>query len=273
MSISIIMTTCNRPIEIVRRAVDSVLAQTLLTDTQLIIVNDYPKDKLLSEKISGLADYVREKLECTYLEMQENMGACEARNRGVMEAKGEYLAFLDDDDIWMPRKLEKQLDYMKSHKAVMVTGYVEEHINGTVRICNRKPLPEENPMEKLLEYNYIGGCSVPLMSREAFDRVGGFDSQYKSSQDYCLWLKLLKTGDIGFIEEPLVIYEAGRDGITGNPVKRKQGWNRLLRDFKSDFKKYPIARKNFCYTAAVVMKENGRIPDSLIFRIRGKFGL
>ncbi len=273
MSITVILTTCNRPYEMVKRAVDSVLAQTELKDTQLIIVNDYPKDRALSKKIEGLIGYSKEKVDCIYIEMPDNMGACAARNRGAMEATGDYLAFLDDDDIWMPEKLKMQIDYINNHDVILVTGPVEEHLNGRVIVCNRNPKPNEDIMEKLLEYNIVGGCSVPLISKSAFKKVGGFDTKYQSSQDYNLWLKLLKIGNIGFIDKPLIIYETDINGITGNIKGRKQGWNMLLEDFKSDYRKYPISRKNFCYTASLVMKEKGRMLDSLLYKIRGKLGI
>ena len=273
MSISIILTTCNRPIETVKRAVDSVLAQTVLTDTHLIIVNDYPKNKKLADEIMELTQYASKTVSCEYIEMPENSGACKARNAGALKAKGDYIAFLDDDDIWMPDKLKLQAEYMKANDSVMVTGYVKELINGTERICNSAPKPGEKFLEKLLEYNFIGGCSVPLIRRDAFESIGGFDARYQSSQDYNLWIKLSKKGNVGFLEEVLVIYEAGENGITKDINKRKQGWNLILNDFESDYKKFPAARKNFCYIASTVMKENGRRFDSFTYRLKGKFGI
>ena len=104
--ISCIITTYNRPIEVLKRAIDSVINQTY-SNIELLVVNDYPENIELSNNIYKLIKSYNNK-SIKYIVLEKNSGACFARNRGANESKGEFLAFLDDDDEWLPNKLNDQ---------------------------------------------------------------------------------------------------------------------------------------------------------------------
>ena len=111
--ISVIITTYKRTPDIVLRAVSSVVAQTF-GDWELIIVDDSPETWEIRPQIRLAVEKIaNEDLRIKYIPHDKNSGACAARNTGIMHAKGEYIAFLDDDDEWVPEKLEKQLDILQ----------------------------------------------------------------------------------------------------------------------------------------------------------------
>lgn len=105
--VDVVITTYRRPIEIIKRALDSVLNQTY-EKIQIAIVNDYPEDKSMAESIRSFIDEYNDS-KIRYYSYEKNMGACYARNFGARHLNGEFIAFLDDDDEWLPEKIEKQL--------------------------------------------------------------------------------------------------------------------------------------------------------------------
>ena len=101
--VSCIVTTYERPIEILKKAIMSIVKQTYY-NFEILIVNDSPKNIELSNKIKYLVKQIKDEycIEITYLSYEKNMGANYARNYGIKFSSGEYIAFLDDDDEWLP---------------------------------------------------------------------------------------------------------------------------------------------------------------------------
>jgi glycosyltransferase involved in cell wall biosynthesis len=170
-------------------AIDSVLAQTY-RDFEIIVVNDGSPDEteevLLPYIESGKIRYFR----------QENQGAAAARNRGVKMAEGEFIAFLDDDDQWMPDKLEWQLSCFDEADVVMVGGMndSERHLcsKGECDSCRFDVLTAEDFFRR----NPIGSPGQTLIRRSAFDAVGGFDHTIWGADDLDLWIRLSQLGEI-----------------------------------------------------------------------------
>lgn len=235
--ITVVLTTYKRPINIVKRAIEGVIAQTF-KDYELLVINDYPEDNTLSSNLEHLVNKYKKICDIKYLSMIKNSGACIARNYGASKGTGKYIAFLDDDDVWFENKLELQMKAFENDKEnVFVGGYI--YLADEKRIYNYNQEYQGYVLENLLGSNFIGGCSVPLIRMDIFKRVGGFDSKYQSSQDYNLWIKLAKVGKFAFIKEKLVIYKIQPDSITKDMKKRLQGWNLLMKDFYKDYYCYP----------------------------------
>lgn len=199
--ISVIIPTYNR-LEVLPRAIESVLNQTY-RNFELIVVDD------------GSTDGTRQRYEddprIIYL-LRENGGVSAARNSGIEIATGTYIAFLDSDDEWLPRKLEYQIALFKGAPELGFVHTEEIWIRDGVRV---------NQMKKHRKYGgWLYQRSLPLcvispstvmMLKEIFERHGGFDEEYVAGEDYDLWLRITPYYEGGFIEEPLIKKYGGHD--------------------------------------------------------------
>lgn len=157
----------------------------------------------------------------------------------MAEVEGDFVAFLDDDDSWLPRKLEKQLrEFDNVDDGCCLVGCLSAYQNPDGPLtCKTQPCPD-NLFMQLLYGNVIGGCSVPLIRRSKLVEIGGFDEKFESCQDWDLWLRLLRTGTARFIPEVLVVRGTYGGQITTNLHYKISGRQRLLNKFSSDFSQY-----------------------------------
>lgn len=227
--ITAVITTCKRPPEILERAIKSVISQTF-KEIELFVVDDSPNSYEYREQVKNLVEsYSNQGV--VYIAHQKNSGACVARNTGLKAANGEYIAFLDDDDEWLPEKIEKQFEAFKkydSRTALIYCGKVTvDDITGVIRE-RQTDFHEGVVFDLLIERNFIGSTSYPLLRTDALREVGGFDPQMPSSQDYDVWLRIAQIYKVGYVRENLVRYHI-HDGefITGNPNKKIIALERL----------------------------------------------
>lgn len=178
------------------------LFQQTYKDFEAIIVNDGSTDKT-QEYIASLKDPRLKAI------AQPNQGAGAARNTGIAHAKGEYIAFLDDDDLWKPSKLEKQLHYMEEHSQVGLVytwvEYIDEEGKSTGKVY--KEDVEGNVWKELTAHNLVECGSVPLVRRSCFETCGMFDvSLGNAVEDWDMWLRIANSYDFGVVKETLVYY-------------------------------------------------------------------
>lgn len=230
--ISCIISTYKRPVNILMRAVMSVINQTY-KDIELIVVNDCPEEKELEKEIRQELLKI-ENFKINYIVHKKNLGACQARNTGINISKGEFLAFLDDDDEWLENKLEVQLAYFSNPKVGLV--YCDNYIISK----NSKVLHKNTPSKKfnsitkeLLLSNFIGGTSFPLLRKEAVISVGGFDINLKSSQDVDMWIRISQSYECIYCEKPLLNYYISDVSISKNLDKKISGYKYLIDKYKS----------------------------------------
>ena len=234
--ITVVITTFKREPDMVQRALNSVLVQTY-RDIEIIVVDDSPNDYCFRKEVECLVLDNKNRfpeISISYIAHEKNLGACVARNTGIQVARGEYLAYLDDDDEWLPEKLEKQYRVMKASDAALVyCGYFcKNDVTGEIK-KGHSEYYRGKAFDKLLYENFIGSTSFPLLRTEIVKKVGGFDSQMQSAQDYDLWLRIAENDDIDFTLEPLVIYhEHGGEQITTTPEKKIAGLERLNEKYK-----------------------------------------
>lgn len=234
--VSAIITTYKRKPEMVLRALDSILAQTY-KDIEIIVVDDSPADYPLREDVKNAIigrKNDNQDIEIRYIAHEKNMGGCVARNTGMEAAKGDYLAYLDDDDEWMPEKIEKQMQVMQATNAALVTCG-SRTINEEEGVINerKETFFRGFVLKELLHRNFIGSTSFPLIRKSCIMNVGGFDPLMQAAQDYDVWLRLAEKYEIDYVNEPLVLYhEHGDERITTIAKKRISGTERLCEKFK-----------------------------------------
>ncbi|HWP57415.1 MAG TPA: glycosyltransferase [Candidatus Acidoferrales bacterium] len=198
--ISVVIPTYNRR-EMVREAIESVLRQTC-RDFELIVVDDGSEDGT-----GALLARYGEKLR---LCAQPHRGVAAARNRGVQESRGYYLAFLDSDDLWLPRKLEVQLAFMRENPSIEICQTEEIWYRNGVRVNPRVKhrKPSGDIFRASLELCLVSPSAV-MMTRSLFESAGGFDESFPACEDYDLWLRIARFYPVALIAEPLVIKRGG----------------------------------------------------------------
>lgn len=249
--ISVILTTYKRETGIVERALNSVLNQDF-NDIEVIIVNDDPNNTEVDQFIVDYINAHGEEIPMKYVHVEKNGGACAARNIGVENSNGEYIAFIDDDDEWMSSKLRMQFEQIReADDCVLVTGYIQLP-DGI--IYNKGLEFEGDVLKELLAQNFVGGTSTPLIRKSAFLEVGCFDEKYPSSQDYNLWIRLAKVGKFSFVKDTIVKYFYSDDSITKNVDKRIAGWKCILEDFEQDYLYYRESYSKFVFLCCSQLK-------------------
>jgi len=198
--ISVIIPTYNRS-QLLPRAVDSVLSQKG-AKFELIIVDDGSTEKLpdiLCHPSSGLRIF-----------RQENKGPAAARNLGIKEARGEWIAFLDSDDEWKPGKLKAQLEFLRKNPDTLICQTEEIWIRNGTRVNPMKKHQKSGGwiFEKCLPLCVVSPSAV-MMHRKLFDEVGLFDESLPACEDYDLWLRIAAKHPIGLIEKPYILKYGG----------------------------------------------------------------
>ncbi len=197
---SVIIPTFNRT-AFLQEAIDSVLAQTE-KNFELIVVDDGSTDHT-HELVAEYGDRLR------YF-FQPNAGASAARNLGIRHAAGNFITFLDSDDLWLPKKLARQMQWMAAHPNLLLCYTDEIWIRRGVRV-NQKMIHAKAGgwIYPLCLPRCIISPSSVLMRRELFGAAGLFDEQLPVCEDYDLWLRVASRFEIGFIPEPLIVKRGG----------------------------------------------------------------
>jgi glycosyltransferase involved in cell wall biosynthesis len=198
--VSVIIPTYNRG-ELVAEAVASVLCQQKV-QAQLIVVDDGSNDDTLQR----LQPY-RSSIVYVY---QANAGVSAARNAGLRIARGDWIAFLDSDDLWLPQKLARQLEYLAGNRQFMICQteelWMRQGRRWNPKKYHRKPSGHCFP--SLLERCMVSPSAV-MVHRAVLAEVGGFDEGLPACEDYDLWLRIGVRHPIGLVPEALVIKRGG----------------------------------------------------------------
>ncbi|MDS0277673.1 glycosyltransferase [Halomicroarcula sp. S1AR25-4] len=196
---------------LVGRAIDSALVQTV-EDLEVVVVDDGSTDDTRAV-VEGYDDRVR------YLAHETNRGVSAARNTGVEAARGQYVAFLDSDDEWLPRKLERQLAAVESRGEGWVGAYCDLRTAGLSPLGRlaavvsdrlfRSSAPREGGRElatSLLAMQvFMGPGSTLVVERAVLEAAGGFDESLSIYEDWDLVLRVLAAGNLAYVDEPLAV--------------------------------------------------------------------
>lgn len=198
--VSVVIPTYNRG-KVLAHAIQSVIEQTLKVN-EIIIVDDGSTD----DTINGLEPF-RSQIR---LLTQTNQGVSCARNAGIQAAKNQWIAFLDSDDRWLPKKLERQYLAMQKKPGHFICHTDEVWIRNGVRV---------NPMKKHRKYGgdifekclplCVVSPSSALLKKSLLDEIGLFDETLPACEDYDMWLRISARYPVLFVDEPLIVKYGG----------------------------------------------------------------
>ena len=270
-SVSIIMPTYKRGTELVERAVLSVLSQTY-EDIELILVDDNAAEELAAyrREIEGMvAALSSDKI--VYIQNENNLGGAGSRNEGVKIAKGEYITFLDDDDMYLPQKIEKQLEFMVDNRLEMSFSKLNLYNEEDKLIDVREHNVEDFNNDNLLKYHLtkqITGTPTFMMKKYVFEKVGGFEI-VPMGQEYYLMSKIILGGfKIGYFPECYIkAYRTKAEAISTGRHKIS-GEKALFKYKKKHFGVLSFSEKQYVRcrhyaVMAVAYKRNKRYVSAL----------
>jgi glycosyltransferase involved in cell wall biosynthesis len=219
--LSVVLPTHNR-VDLLAGAVESVLAQTEQR-FELIVVDDASRDAT-PEYLAALTSRDRR---TRSIRLETSRGGGGSRNAGLGLSRGDWVAFLDDDDRWLPTKLEKQLAALRAHPAAIAASCGYERVFPS-RKRQVVAVPLAVRLQDLFEFNVLGSASLCMSSAQALRSIGGFDTSLVAGQDLDLWVRLRQLGEIAVCSEPLVLYHV-HDGprITNNMLSQYAGSRRF----------------------------------------------
>jgi len=218
IDVSVIIPAYNSA-DILPRAIQSVLNQTF-RNFEVIVVDDASTDDT-EHVVRSLGD---DRIQ--YIRHKTNKGASSARNTGISIATGEFIAFLDADDEWVRKKLERQIYELRSRSSEWVAIHCarmdEAGVIAKVRDTLAIAVGPENPdaakegskevIGELLSLNIKTGSSTLVVRRNIVEKIGGFDPEFERHQDWEFLIRILQHGKIAYIDDPLVVKHA-----TGQP--------------------------------------------------------
>ena len=225
--VSIIIPVYNRS-HTIARAIDSVLSQTY-QNYEVLLVDDGSKDD--SRKVILSYSDPRIKL----FEHVENRGAAAARNTGIRQAQGKYIAFLDSDDEWLPAKLDEQIACLNSapeNVGGCITGKFNIESGQTTQHIPQK---RNSWRETLLYVCDLGPGSTLMIARKVFGVVGFLDETLKRYEDWDWLVRFTRAYDLCLIEKPLAKVNLS---VYESPENIEESGNILLRKHRSDYKDY-----------------------------------
>ncbi|MBF2016537.1 MAG: glycosyltransferase [Rivularia sp. T60_A2020_040] len=214
MSISVIVPLFNgeRTIE---ETIKSILNQTF-SNIEVIIINDGSTDATL-EIVANILD------SRIQIFSYPNAGLSASRNRGISQAKGEYISFIDADDLWTADKLELQWQALQSNPQAAVayswTDYIDE--SGKFIKSGRRIKVNGDAFSKLLVTNFLENGSNPLIRQQALEKVGGFDESLAAAEDKDMWLRLAADYEFVCVEKAQILYRISTNSMSSN-LKRQE---------------------------------------------------
>ncbi|NIV30517.1 MAG: glycosyltransferase, partial [Anaerolineae bacterium] len=215
---SVVIPTYNQA-RFIAAAVESALAQTC-PDVEIIVVDDGSTD----DTQAVLSDY-RDTVHTIY---QQNRGLAGARNTGFLASRGDYLLFLDSDDLMHPDKLAAHVALLEAEPdfGLVYSAWQQISADGTEILGEVRPHRQGQLLKELLLRQFFFFASAAVVRRECMERVGLFDESLRWNEDADMWLRLARAGHaFGYIDRPLLQYRIHPDSMTANiDPEQVQGW-------------------------------------------------
>lgn len=228
--VSIIIPTYRRAAKL-HDAIASVRQQQF-QDWKIIVVDDNHDDDYRQETELVMLQYSDDP-KIAYVKHEKNMGACKARNTGIEYSTAEFVAFLDDDDLWREDKLDKQVSAIQDTQADFCYCDMQLSFRNWLKVFHC--IENKNLYQGLLNQGYGICTSALLIKRDAILSIQGFDNGLPSMQDYDLLLRLAKSYKGVHVQEPLLTYQLAEDGISCNPNSKVRGHQAILNKYKDEY--------------------------------------
>jgi len=193
----------------IAQAIKSALSQTY-NNVEVLVINDGSTDNTYTK--------IKPWLPSVKYVYQENKGLAAARNTGIRNSTGELIGFLDHDDLWLPEKLEIQVNYLLKHKDIsLVHSKTEMKYEGNIERIPDPPLSKaiDKCFKELFFRNQIAGATV-LLKKSCLDQIGLFDERMFFGEDYELWLRMSRFFLIGYIDRVLYLYRQHSSNMSTN---------------------------------------------------------
>ncbi|MFH0957590.1 MAG: glycosyltransferase [Pseudomonadota bacterium] len=190
--VSVVIPTYNR-VELLKQTLESVRRQTF-SDYEIIVVNDGSTD--------GTAEWLRSQHDIISVD-QPNSGIAASRNKGVSVGRGQWMAFLDHDDLWDQDKLQIQVGFIKSNHEIAMVAARHVRIGSRARRCKANKWIKGDLFSQVYSESFIHTSSV-MIRKDALIKIGGFPTKYRFADEFDVWLKISKDFPIGFYNTPLV---------------------------------------------------------------------
>jgi glycosyltransferase involved in cell wall biosynthesis len=197
--ISVIIPTYNNA-AFVTDAVDSVLRQSRRVD-EIVVIDDGSTDDTAERLLPYTSRGVR-------FVQQENRGVSATRNRGIRGTHGDWIGFLDADDVWEPDKIEAQVACIAGNPRVVLVGgyYSFWNVAANTRTLVRGGCDGRDPRREIAVRNFIGNTSLVLMRRDIVEQLGGFSEQLRYGEDWDMWIRVLERGPAAIVEKSVLLY-------------------------------------------------------------------
>ena len=228
--VSVLTPLYNTNPKFLKEMIESILNQTF-NDFEFILLNDSPSNKEIKDIVLSYNDK-----RIIYVENEENLGISKSRNKLLNLAKGEYIAIFDHDDISLPQRLEKQVEFLDKNPKIGVVG------SNIIKYSNNKK--SNNPENNLdIKINLVArGCIIlhsTVMIRKSILTKNNiqWDEQYSPCEDYMLFANLIDKTMFYNIQEPLLIYRDHENNTTHNQSKIMEDKDSLIKNFL--YKKFP----------------------------------
>lgn len=266
-TVSVVLPAYNRA-EQIGAAIDSILRQTF-GDFELIVVDDGSTDDTLA-RAQAMSD---PRIRC--LSSASNRGVSAARNLGLAVARGEWVAFQDSDDEWLPAKLEKQLARLRSASvpcvgaycgmAIMLEGPGEgRQARTTLRYIPNPDLEavEGDILPTLLRTSLVSTQTL-IARRDCLERIGGFDEELRALVDWDCVIRLAQLGPFAFVDEPLVLQRFSANSITRDTARRAVARRQIIEKHRDLLAGSPAQLAHHYRTLAGEQRRLGQVSEAL----------
>jgi len=227
-----------------------------IKEFELIIVDDASEDAT-QEVLSSFKD---ERIK--YIKHHINRGEAASRNTGITHAEGDFIAFLDDDDEWLPEKLRLQLNLIEKSPPIIgavYSSFVVIDMDKGITLGEWVPKKKGDIYRDMVFANFVGTPSTVLLRKECFCRVGLFDEHIAYCLDYDMWIRISREFHFDYIETPLVKYHCHKNQISNNLEIKVKGKEALLTKYGPFFTSNRKAYSNHILDLGLLFRDQQEV--------------